>query len=89
MSEVNNPVMQPGLAYALGGPIVPVPMNYVQAFSPDSPQYSVNTGNANVRQLEDLRAINPAPAMVQPEPPNTSGILILSFIALTFFLWSK
>lgn len=57
--------------------------NYADAFNPDGRIYSVNTGNASVKQLEDLKAMSsPPPPIVERDltfllPTSILGILLL------------
>ncbi len=62
----------------------PAPQNYADAFDPSKAQYSVNTGNATVRQLEDLQAFTSPP----PESRQSNSFLVLpaSILALIFLL---
>lgn len=58
-------------------------LNYADAFDPNGSIYSVNTGNATVHQIEDLKSLmSPAPPVVQNDstfmiPTALLGLLLL------------
>lgn len=60
--------------------------NYVGAFSPETDQFYVETGNANVTQLENLAALF-STAPEQSEDDGYSGVLILVLaLGIGYFL---
>lgn len=63
--------------------------DYVGAFDPKSDQYHVQTGNANVTQLEDLRAMfSGGPEISSEGGPSLPAILLwfgVGFLAFKLF----
>lgn len=73
---------------ATTGAVETKPENYAAAFDPASDQYSVNTGNASVRQLESLAAVaSTAPKQGVPEAINVSVPQLLALGASLFFIF--
>lgn len=81
----------------LGGDLVPAnpslpqpPKNYAAAFDPSSEIYSVNTANANVRQLEDLRSMfSTPPPGGQPQSGEFSMMRMAIISAVLYWLFIK
>lgn len=65
--------------------VPPAPENLAKAFDPSSEMYSVNTGNANVRQLEDLKSVFSDSPQILPAPPDDFKYLVGAILVFLIF----
>lgn len=95
MSEVyalnapQNVQLKAGDVSAFADSLSQVPVSaYVNTFTPNTDQVSVNTGRAEVSQIENLSAVfSTPPEMRRPEGPNP---LLYLFIGIgLFYLFRK
>lgn len=74
----------------IGGTIIPPaqggapPSNYVDAFDPTNPRISVDTGNATMTQIEDLRSLISTPPQIIK--PDNTFMVPTAILALIFLL---
>ena len=87
-SAITNAVLKAGDVAALAdSPSQPPPSAYVNTFTPNTDQISVNTGRAGVSQIENLSAVfSTPPEMRKPEGPSP---LIFILIGIGFFYFFR